>query len=62
MKDELPLCVYAWFYFDYFSFAAGCRAYLPAPLPPPLLVGEAGELKLPLTVKGIVRCLETAPP
>ena len=27
-------------------FAAGCRTYHPAPVPPPLLSGEAGELEL----------------
>ena len=35
-------------------FAAVSRTYHPAPLPPPLLPGEAGELKQPLTLKLMV--------
>ena len=31
-------------------FAAVSRTYLPAPVPPPLLIGEAGEQKLPSTL------------
>ena len=43
--------VLCFFLFSFIPFVVRDRMYHPAPVPPPLLTGEAGELKLPSTLK-----------